>query len=427
MAQQTGAQVLATELERVMDKIEVLYERGDDTLQLIDEAKDTEQVSERALRLPSQFTAGGKAGYYNADGGALGIGSGESYDVPTLSVVFLKMSFRQTALSRWATDSSKKAIISSAQRIVTEGMKQFRAFEDKQLNATASGSLGTISVISGTTLTITVPTGAQLVYENQDIQFYDSTQTTNKSAAANMTSTVLASDPVTAQTIVFDQVPGTLVVGDVLMPAGCVGANPTVLYSIKYHQNNATTGVWQNLNRAIYPTKLATSRVNGNSGALVPMQPELAINKIRKSLGLNEVGRMVAHMAPEQKHAWDQLSTTVQIIDRAKHESGTSVDMNPTSYKSFNAGNMHGIPIKVAQNADQTRIDFLDLSKFGKAVMNPMGFYKDATGKNWFTVYGADGSVATAMEFHYVHNFQLFSRSPRAGAYIDSLARPSGY
>lgn len=427
MAAQTGAQVLAAELERVVDKVEVLYERGDETAQMIDEAKDVETVSERAMRIPLQVTAGGKGGYYGADGGAMGVGSGESYDVATLTPVFLKMSFRQTLLSRWATDSSKKAIIDSAQRIVTEGLKEFRAYVDKQLNATASGSLGTIGTINGTTLTINVPTGAQLVYENQVIQFYDTTQTINRSALAGMVSTVLATDPVTTQTIVFDQVPGTLQVGDVLMCDGLAGANPSTLFSLKYHSNNATTGVWQNLNRATYPVKLQTPRVNGNSGALVPMQPELAINKIRKSLGLNEVGRLIAHVAVEQKHAWDQLSTTVQIIDRAKHDTGTSVDMNPTSYKNYNSGNMHGVPIKIAQNADQTRIDFLDLAVFGRAVMNPMGFLKGADGKNWFTVYAGDGSVATAMDFYYIYNFQLFNRNPRRSAFIDSLARPSGY
>ncbi len=427
MAQQTGAQVSATELERVKDKVEILYERGDGTLQMIDKGDDVEVVSERAMRLVLQTVAGGKGGYYGPDGGGMGVGSGESYDVPTLTPVFLKMSFRQTLLSRWATDSSKKAIINAAQRIVTEGIKQFRAFEDKQMNASASGSLGTIGTISGTTLTINVPTGAQLVYENQDIQFYDTTQTINRSALAGMVSSVLASDPVSAQTVVFDQVPATLQVGDVLMPAGLAGPNPNTLFSIKYHQNNASTGVWQNLNRAAYPVKLATPRVNGNAGALVPMQPELAINKLRLGVGIDEVGRLIAHMPLQQKHAWDQLATTVQIIDRAQHKTGESVDMNPVSYKNYTSGNMHGIPIKVTQNADQTRIDFLDLSVWGKAVMNPMGFLKDGNGRNWFPVYAADGSIATAMDFYYIHNFQIFNRNPRKGAFVDNLARPSGY
>lgn len=426
MAQQTNAQVAAAQLEKVVDKIEVLYERGDDTLQMIQKANDVKTVSTRAMRIVLQVTAGGTGGYYNADGGDFGVGSGESYDVATLTPVYTKMSFQMTSLAQWATDSDEKAIIDETNRIVSEGMLQYRSYLDKQVNATASFSLGTIGTVSGSTLTINVPTGAQLFYEGQQIQFYDTTLTTNKSANAGMVSTVLIVDPITAQTVVFDQIPGTVIATDVCVSSGLAGANPTGIFPIKYHQNNATTGVWQNLNRATYPVKLATPRVNGNSGALVPMQPWLAVNKIKKSLGLNKVGKLVAHMAVEQSQAWNQLATTVQIIDRSKRETGEGQDMGIRGYES-GAGNMCGIPIKEAQNADQTRIDFLDLSVWGRAVMNNLGFYKGANGKVWFQMYGGSGNIAAAMSFQYIYNFQVFNRNPRRGAYIDSLARPAGF
>ena len=427
MAQQSAAQVAAVEYERVIDKIEVLYERGDDTIQMITKANDAVAVSDRAMRIPMQVTAGGKGGYVNLDGGDYGLGSGESYDVGTLTTVPLKMSFLQTFLAQYATDSTKKAIIDATQRIVTEGLKQFRAYVDKQVNGTASGSLGTIGSISGTTLTMNVPSGAQLVYENQTIQIYDTTGTINRSAASGVVTTVLATDPVTAQTIVVDQLPPGTVATDIIYSDGLSGPNPVTLFTIKYHSNNASTGVWQNVNRATYPVKLATPRVNGNSGALAPMMPELCINKIRKSLGLNEVGRLHGHLSLEQKHAWDQLATTVQIIDRAAHQTGQAVDMNPTSYRDYLTGNMHGVNYKVAQNADQTRLDFLDLSVFGRAEMYPMGFVKFANGKNWYQSYGASGGPAASMGFVYQHVLQIFNRNPRRSGFIDSLSRPSGY
>jgi hypothetical protein len=426
MAQQTNAQVVAAQLERVVDKIEVLYERGDESLQMIQKANDVKTVSTRNMRIVLQVTAGGKGGTYNPDGGDLGQGSGESYDVATLSPVYKKMSFQMTSLAQWATDSDEKAIIDETNRIVSEGMLQFRAYLDKCFNATASFSLGVISAINGTVLTMAVPTGAQLVYENQTIQLYDTTQTINRNANAGITTTVLASDPITAQTIVVDQLPPGVVVGDNIMSDGLVGANPIDIFTIKYHQNNAAVGVWQNLNRATYPVKLATPRVNGNSGALVPMQPWLAVNKIKKSLGLNKVAKLLAHMAVEQSQAWNQLATTVQIIDRSRRETGEGQDMGIRAYDA-GPGNMCGIPIKEAQNADQTRIDFLDLSVFGRAVMNPVGFFKGANGKVWFQIYGASGGIAAAMQFHYIYNFQVFNRNPRRGAFIDTLARPSGF
>lgn len=427
MAPQTNSQVAALQLERVEDVIPILYERGDETLNLIEKADDVE-VSTIDLRLPLQVNPGGDGGYYNPDGGNLGLGNAETYDKALVNPVYLKMGFAINTLTEYATDSSRKAVAKSTNRAVENGLNQFKSFLDKLLNASASGVLGTISSITGgTTLNMAVPNGAQLVYNMQSILIYDPTLTINRSLNAGMKTTVLAADPVTTQTIVVDQLPAGTVAGDVIMAAGLVGANPQVLFGIKYNQNNATTGTWLSLNRATYPVQLATPRVNGNSGALVPMQPELAINKIRKSLGLTKVGKLIAHMAVEQKHAWDQLATTVQIIDRAQHETGESVDMNPTSYKDYGSGNMHGVPIKVAQNADQTRIDFLDLSVWGRAVIKAMGFFKGANGKVWFQGYGNDGGIAAFMMFYYDYCFQVWTRNPRKGAFIDTLARPSGY
>jgi hypothetical protein len=426
MPPQSNAQLIAAQIERIEPKVELLYERGDDLVVMIGKT-DSTKVSSRAMRIILQITAGGKGGSYNADGGDMGRGSGESYDVATVSPVFKKMSFEQTNLAEWATASDEQSIVNAASRIVANSMDQFRAYEDKVMNATASFSLGTIGSISGTILTMTVPTGAQLVYENQTVQVYDTTQTINRSAASGVVTTVLATDPQTTQAVVVDQLPPGTIAGDVLMSDGLIGSNPVDLFTIKYHQSAATTGVWQNLNRATYPYKLASSRVNGNNGALVPMQPELCINKIRKGIGIKKIKKMIAYMALEQKHAWDQLATTVQIIDRAQHKTGESVDMNPTSYQDYGSGNMHGIPIKLGQNADQTRIDFLELSVWCRATMNEPGFLKGRDGKMWFRIYGASGGIATAEQFHIIHNFQVCNRNPRVGGFVDQLARPSGY
>lgn len=427
MAPQTNSQVAALQFERVSDVIPLLYERGDETAVLIQKADDVE-VSTLDLRLPLQVNPGGDGGYYNPDGGSLGVGNAETYDKALVNPVYIKMGFGYTTLSGYATDSSIKAVAKSVARVTENGLKQFRSYIDKLLNASTSGVLGTISSLAGTTLTMAIPNGAQLVYNNQTILIYDSTLTINRSALAGMKTTVLAADPVTTNTIVVDQLPAGTVATDVLMSAGLTGANPQVLFGIKYNQNSATTGTYLSLNRATYPVQLATPRVNGNAGALVPMMPQLAIAKIRKSVGLSKVGKLIAHTAVEQKHAWDQLATQVQLIDRAQKESGEGIDMNPTSYKDFGSGNMHGVPIKVAQNADQTRIDFLDLSTWGRAVIKPMGFFKGAKGAVYFQQYSpVDGGIMAAELFYYDYGWQVWNRAPRQGAFIDNLARPSGY
>lgn len=423
MSQQTNAQVAALQLEKVRDKIPVLYERGDELMQMIGIRGDVEIVSSRNMRLPLQVNPGGDAGTFNPDGGDMGDGSAESYDFAQVTPVYKKMGFAYTFLSNYATDSREKAIANAMNRRVAEGMKQFRSYLDKVMQTNGNGVLGTISAINGTTLTMVVPYGAQLVYNNQPIQFYDATLTINRTVTSGVKTRVLAADPVTAQTIAVDQVPAGLIVGDVIVSDGLIGANPVDLFGIKYHQSNATTGTWLNLNRASYPVQLATPRVNGNNGALVPMQPRLAINKVRKALGLDKVGKLIAYTAVEQEHAWEQLAVTVQIIDRGNEGSAKDeVDMLFPGKKT-----MAGYPIKAGQNADQTRIDFLDLSHWGRAVIKNIGFTEGANGKTYFQKYGASGGIAAAILFYYEYDFQIWNDSPRSGSFIDSLSRPAGY
>ena len=75
---------------------------------------------------------------------------------------------------------------------------------------------------------------------------------------------------------------------------GLTGAQPTSLFGILYHQTNATTGTWLNLNRSVYPVELATPPASGNNSAITPGAVRLAINKVRKALGSNQVAKLIA-------------------------------------------------------------------------------------------------------------------------------------
>jgi hypothetical protein len=219
-----------------------------------------------------------------------------------------------------------------------------------------------------------------------------------------------------------DVLPGGTVATDVIVHDGLSGAQPTSLFGIKYHQNNATTGTWLNLNRATYPVQLQTPRVNAGNAALTPANVRLAINKVRKALGINHLSKLIAYMAVEQEHAWENLGITVsQIIKEGGSGSGNDLDLLFTGRKT-----MSGIPIKSSVNADQTRVDFLDLSHWGRAVLKDIDFY-EVNGNTVFPIYGASGGLAASYIFYFDTAFQLWSDSPRSGAFIDTLARPSGY
>ena len=422
MPAQANANVVALQLEKVRDKVPLLYERDDILLTMIQQRGDVEKVSSRNMRLPLQVNPGGKAGSYNADGGDLGRGSGTAYDVAQVSPIFFRFAIEITKLVEYATTGRERAIENAAKREVANGMKQFRAFLDKLMQTAGNGVLGTISSVASTTFTMTVPNGAALVYPGQTIQIYDTTLTTNRNVAAGVTTTVLTADPITTQQITVDNVPTGTVATDVIVHDGLTGAQPVSLFGIKYHQNNATTGTWLNLNRATYPIQLQTPRVNAGNAALTPSNVRLAINKVRKSLGINHISKLIAYMAVEQEHAWENLGITVsQIIKEGGESDGNDLDLLFSGRKT-----MSGIPIKSSVNADQTRVDFLDLAHWGRAVLKDIDFY-EVNGNTVFPIYGASGGIAASYIFYFDTAFQVWDDSPRTGAFIDTLARPQGY
>src|SRR5437899_4528221 len=391
MPAQANANVIALQLEKVRDKVPLLYERDDILLTMIQQRGDVEKVSSRNMRLPLQVNPGGKAGSYNADGGDLGRGSGTAYDVAQVSPIFFRFAIEITKLVEYATTGRERAVENAAKREVAREMKQFRPLPDRLMQTPGNGVLGTISSVSGTTLTMAVPFGAALVYVGQTIQVYDTTLTTNRGTA-----NVTAADPISAQTITVDALPTGTVAGDVIVHDGLSGAQPVSLFGVKYHQNNATTGTWLNLNRATYPVQLATPRVNAGNAALTPGNVRLAINKVRKALGINHVGKLIAYMAVEQEHAWENLGITVsQIIKEGGGGRADDLDLLFSGRKT-----MSGVPIKSSVNADQTRVDFLDLSHWGRAVVKDIDYF-EVNGNTVFPIYGASGGIAASYIFYF--------------------------
>jgi hypothetical protein len=424
MAQMQNAQSVALQLEKVRDKLPLLYERDDILLTMIQQRGDVERVSSRNMRLPLQIRPGGKAGLANMDGGDLGRGSGTTYDVAQVTPVFFRHAVEMTKLVEYASNAPEKAIENAAKREVKNAMGQFRSFLDKVMQTNGNGVLGTVGSITTAGLPSGVaaqfgmakPPGAVLFYYNQTVQVYDPTLTTNRGSA-----NVVLVDPFNAF-IQVDSLPSGTSVNDLIVHDGLTGSQPVSLFGILYHQTNATTGTWLNLNRATYPVELATPNVNGNNSAITPGAVRLAINKVRKALGSNQVSKLIAYTSLEQEHQWEQLGVTIsQIIKEGAGGRASDLDLLFTGEKS-----MAGVPIKSSINANQTRVDFLDLSHWGRAVMQDIDFY-DVGGQTLFPIYGASGGIASAYIFYFVTGFQVWNESPRSGAYINNLAIPTGY
>lgn len=425
MAQMQNAQSVALQLEKVRDKLPLLYERDDILLTMIQQRGDVEKVSSRNMRLPLQVRPGGKSRMVNMDGGDLGRGSGTSYDVAQVSPIFFAHASEITKLVEYANNSDEKAIENAAKREVAQAMAQFRVFLDQILQTKGNGVIGTISAINGTTLTLAIPFGAALLADDQPIQFYDPTLTTNRNVAAGTGDSNVVSAPDTSgNTVTVDQLPAGTAVNDVVVHSGLFGAQPTSIFGLPYHQNNATTGIWLNLNRASYPVLLATPSVNAGSTALTLSQVRTAFNKIRKALGAKlRNSKLVAHTYLGQQQAYEGLAITIQSI--IKEGAGGRAKSFDGLY-DIDQLTMDGVKLVSTIHADQTRIDFLDLAHWGRAVMQDIDYYELPGGQIMFPIVGGSGGMSAAYVFYFVTGFQVWNDSPRSGSYIFGLTVPAG-
>src|SRR5579859_3054520 len=169
-------QVIALQLEKVRDKVPLLYERSDKILQMIQQRGDVEKVSTRFMRLPLQINPGGKAGMYNPDGGDLGRGTMTTYDFAQVTPMSFKFAVEITHLVEIATNAKEKAVEDAAKREVANGMKQFRMFLDSLMYTPGNGVLATVNGAPvGTVVTVAVPPGSSLFYVGQTVLFWDTT------------------------------------------------------------------------------------------------------------------------------------------------------------------------------------------------------------------------------------------------------------
>lgn len=411
------AAIVGTELERVREKVEVIFE-SDDRFAATIKKRPAEIVSYREMRVPLEISPGGDFGYFDPNGGGLGRGGGPDWDKATLRPVFLKEGIEYTKLTQWSSDDRRKAVIDAVRRLTAGAIVEFRRQIDAQLQQPGDGTIGTLSGVSTTagvdTYTLNSDGwGARLVRQNQTVQLYDSTLATLKGSGK------ITEWDVENKTIDVTPAIATATTGDRLVASGISSpASLPALYGVTYHHSNASTGTWLGFNRANFP-QIRANRVNGGAAALTLPLPRLAVNKVGNRVGIDNQFKATAWTHPCQAAAYEQIGQLVSIIQK------NAKDENLNMYFGDNM-QLAGVPIRQHFNWNQKRIDFVVDQVWGRAEILPIGFYT-TDGRKIFEIRDASGGVATADIFYMVVGFQTFVSNPAACSYIDNLAIPAGY
>ena len=407
------ADVIGTELERVVPRVTVLFERDDMFFSSV-EKRPVEKISNRLMRVPLEITPGGNFGYFDPNGGDLGRGSGPTWDKATLNSVFIREACEYTKLTEWATNDDRKAVINAVRRLTLEIMDELRRQIDSQLMQDGTGVVGEVSAVdvTGIIVTLTADFGARLVRNKQNVRVYDVNLTTYRG-----TGQITYWDVENSIVHIEPAVPG-LQTGDFLVTDGI--ETPTALpalYGVPYQHSNSAVGTWLGFDRATTP-EIRSNRVDAGNNALSLPLPRLAINKIGNRVGIKNDFSPDAWMHPCQKQAYEEIGQLVSMIFKKPAEESLNM--------YFDGMQMAGAPVKTSFNWNKTRIDFVAKTIWGRGEILPLGFYK-TDGRSIFEVRGASGGVATADLFYMVWGAQFFVNNPAATAYIDDLAIPSGY
>jgi hypothetical protein len=409
-------QMAALELERVIPKIRVAFERDDKFFANI-KKRDVEKISNRQMRVPLELRPGGAFQYFNPDGGDLGRGGGPTFDKAVLTCVFASENIEYTKLAQWSTDDDRKSIVNGVRRLTATALDELRRQLDAQMMQDGSGVIGVVTsdTPAGGSNVIVLTTdgfGARLMRFGQTVQIFDTTLATLRGSGVitnwDVENKTISITPQIAGVIATDKIVTNGIASPTALPA---------LYGVPYHHSNASTGTWLGFSRATTP-EIRANRVNGLAAALTLPLPRLAINKIGNRIGIDNDFAPNAWMHPAQKAAYEEIGQLVSTI--FKKASEESLNMY------FDGMQMAGAPVKCSFNWDKTRIDFVTDSVWGRGEILPLGFYT-TDGRNIFEIRGASGGVATAEIFYMVVGMQTFVNNPAGCSYIDSLAVPSGY
>lgn len=411
------SQVAALELERVIPKIRVLFERDDKFYANI-KKRDVEKISNRQMRIPLELRPGGSFQYFNADGGDLGRGGGPTFDRAVVSAVFVSENIEYTKLTQWSTDDERKAVTNGVRRLTASALDEMRRQLDSQMMQSGDGAIGTISAVAtaGGVDTYTLNSdgfGARLVRFGQTVQVFDA------ALAVLRGSGVITKWDVENKSIDVTPAINGAVLTDRLVTNGISNPNATpALFGVPYHHSNASAGTWLGFSRSTTP-EIRANRVNGGNNALSLPLPRLAMNKIGNRVGMDNTFKPRAWLHPCQMQAYEEIGQLAILITKQAKEEALNM---------YFGDNMQlaGAAATPSWNWDKTRIDFVVDEVWGRGEILPIGFYT-TDGRKIFEIRGPSGGVATAEIFYMVCGMQTFVTNPAACSYIDRLAVPSGY
>lgn len=421
---QSETNVAGLQLEKVRKLVKAAFDT-DYTFYGWLEKREVEKVSNREARIPIKLRPGGKFKMFNPDGGAFGRGGGSQFDKMNIPILHFAEVVEWTALSDWATDDERKAVLSNFKDNLATALEEMRRNIDSMCMTDGTGVLGTTSAVSagggtggGDRLTFAADGfRARLIRFGIDLNLFDTTLATNRTAGQERA--VVFYDPANNLVDLAAPTIAGITSGDKVVVSGATSTPPVSVYGVPYYHTNSSTGTLLGLSRVTNP-EIRSNRVAAGGPLALPFA-RLAANKVGDRAGKDKKAKGTWWTHPAQIASYEELGINVTVLNQMP--GGRKLDLyygdDDADYR------IAGLPVKTSYSWDRSRLDLVTNDWF-KAEMKAIDFYK-VQGRYIFEGRGADGSVATFNQLIPCLSFNLGTDNPGISAYIDTLTIPSGY
>ena len=453
--------VINIQLERVRKGLKMMFERDGLFFSSVEENTDVEVINRRKMRVGMKLRPGGSFGYFNSAGGSLGPGTGNQYQAAFVEATEIKLAIAWDAQAKWSTNNDRKSLENGVQETIADAMAEFRRHVNANCMGDGTGVIGSVTASARTVvnnvatneLTLGNNFGAKLVRPNQIVDLIDTAVANGIGANNSRIARVMidyvdipnkkvflkdrvfaAGNAGGANTLdtmaeVFDDTNGLGKAGRTvkLVVEGIYGgqnlsstdftAKPAI-NGIEYHNSNATSGMWQDMDRSKFP-EIRTSNVNA-AGAFSITQARRAVNYIGDIRGIDNDTKLTAWCHPAHIHSMEDTARDV-LATADRMPNNKNVNM---FYGNFQ---LAGAPAKADFSWNKSRIDFNNMMNWGRVEMAPVDWY-EVGGTRQFPAYDSDGqAIKTRTVTYLVCSMNLYNTDPASNAYISGITIPTGY
>lgn len=414
----TNEDFVAAQLEVVRPLAPKFYEREDSLGSRMLKSTAVSQ-STRDLRIPLPIRPGGKFRYMNFNGGDFGLGSGEHLEVAKLAPIEFGVAYEITDRVIFATDSPQKSAVNAVNRSVAMAMDEFKNYVDGALQGGGTGIVAYVDAgyAGGDTVQFALPFYAQNLREGGTYAVYNTAQSTYR-GTIDLESLDL---PNGTATFTAGQAAAVgLAASDVLTNEGLTATPPVGPYGLRYHHNNATSGLWLNVDRSTYP-QARTPTVDALDSIFTQTHVQSLIARMEMALGQDmfEGGKWAWFMHPGQLLQYMEQHITVQELTL---RDGGAANGNVDIVQQRKAlAKIHGIPVIQSIHASREDVDLINFDVWLRGTYKEVGLHPIGNSTK-FPRVSATGSYGGGYLFFITCAMQFAMENPRLGGHIENLA-----